>query len=471
MTVSAGAAKAGPFTGNNIVSTFAFTFKVFADEDIRVVETLISTGVETDLELNTDYTVARNADQDSDPGGEITYYLIGVPAPLPSTKKITIVGNYDYEQPTDLPNGGAFFAASVENALDRATMQIKQLAEQVDRAVKVSVSSTDDPGTLVDTITTAAADAAASAAAAAATVDEFNDIYLGSKASDPATDNDGDALAEGQLYWNSASNRLRIYGGAAWADTATAAPSSFTADSFDGTGAQTAFTLSDAPANVQSALVFISGVRQKPTTDYTVSGTTLTFTSAPPSGTGNVTVLTVAALAAGVPDDDSVSTPKIQDEAVTLSKLAASAIAALANPAGTVIYVAMSSAPTGYIKANGAAISRTTYADLFAAIGTTFGAGDGSTTFNLPDLRGEFTRGWDDGRGVDSGRVFGSAQADAFKSHTHDINNTSALGSTKGAMYYADEGDSSIASVNRTLSAGDAETRPRNIALLACIKY
>ena len=89
------------------------------------------------------------------------------------------------------------------------------------------------------------------------------------------------------------------------------------------------------------------------------------------------------------------------------------------TPASTVIYVAQNTAPTGYLKANGAAISRTTYADLFAAIGTTFGTGDGSTTFNVPDLRGEFIRAWDDARGVDSGRSFGSAQADEFESHNH----------------------------------------------------
>ena len=80
-------------------------------------------------------------------------------------------------------------------------------------------------------------------------------------------------------------------------------------------------------------------------------------------------------------------------------------------PAGTVIHVAMSNAPDGYLAANGSAVSRQTYARLFAAIGTTFGGGDGNTTFNLPDLRGEFIRGWDNGRGVDGGRQLGSWQA------------------------------------------------------------
>ena len=90
-------------------------------------------------------------------------------------------------------------------------------------------------------------------------------------------------------------------------------------------------------------------------------------------------------------------------------------------PSGAVLYFAGRTAPAGWLKANGAAVSRTAYAALFAAIGTTYGAGDGRSTFNLPDLRGEFIRGWDDGRGVDAGRVFGSAQAHALQSHQHGL--------------------------------------------------
>lgn len=84
--------------------------------------------------------------------------------------------------------------------------------------------------------------------------------------------------------------------------------------------------------------------------------------------------------------------------------------------------------PTGFICAAGAvgsydfwlpcdgkAVSRTSYAKLFSVIGTTYGAGDGATTFNVPDLRGEFLRGLDQGRGVDSGRTVGSRQGDAMR--------------------------------------------------------
>lgn len=89
------------------------------------------------------------------------------------------------------------------------------------------------------------------------------------------------------------------------------------------------------------------------------------------------------------------------------------------TPAGTVIWTARSTAPSGYLKANGAAVSRSTYSSLFSAIGTTYGSGNGSTTFNVPDLRGEFVRGVDDGRGVDTGRTLGSTQNSANLSHTH----------------------------------------------------
>jgi microcystin-dependent protein len=117
---------------------------------------------------------------------------------------------------------------------------------------------------------------------------------------------------------------------------------------------------------------------------------------------------------------------------------------------------------------------------LFAVIGTTYGVGDGSTTFAVPDLRGEFPRGWDDGRGIDSGRAIGTAQAQAIQSHLHSyrtayilgngiagFDGTALTGNSVGASYAV---HAAIPSQN-TDSTGGTETRPRNIALLACIKF
>jgi microcystin-dependent protein len=147
------------------------------------------------------------------------------------------------------------------------------------------------------------------------------------------------------------------------------------------------------------------------------------------------------------------------------------------TPAGAVMTFAMNTAPAGWLKADGTAVSRTTYAALFAAIGTTFGVGDGSATFNLPDLRGEFMRGWDDGRGVDTGRVFGSAQLDSMQEHRHPglvVNASAGTAAGQGITY---QGITSLVNMtNPSESTGgtprvSSETRPRNIALLACIKF
>lgn len=137
-------------------------------------------------------------------------------------------------------------------------------------------------------------------------------------------------------------------------------------------------------------------------------------------------------------------------------------------PPGSVLWYAANTPPTGYLKANGDAVSRTTYATLFAAIGTTFGSGDGSTTFNLPDLRGEFIRGWDDGRGVDTGRIFGSSQGQAIQAHTH-TQTGSTLGPAAGSFAFGS--GSGASAIQATASTGGTETRPRNVALLACIKF
>lgn len=162
---------------------------------------------------------------------------------------------------------------------------------------------------------------------------------------------------------------------------------------------------------------------------------------------------------------------------------------------GQIAFFAMTTPPDGWLPANGAAISRSTFASLFAAIGTTYGAGDGTTTFNLPDLRGEFVRGWD--ANVDQGRVFGSKQKGSLVIHNDDqdtyaggiINNMTnkAVRDVAGYDFVPEVKDytSGLVINNLTLLnqqtisqvfAGNPQnwmymTRPRNIALLPCIKY
>jgi phage-related tail fiber protein len=155
-----------------------------------------------------------------------------------------------------------------------------------------------------------------------------------------------------------------------------------------------------------------------------------------------------------------------------------------ATPAGAVQFFAMSTAPVGWVKANGAAVSRALYANLFAAIGTTFGAGDGENTFNLPDLRGEFLRGWDDGRGVDSGRTLGMFQVDTVQRMTGEVGNITFNGDDYATGVFSRRlmshiqigtitpltGNFKITFDSAAVARTSAETRPRNTALLACIK-
>lgn len=148
---------------------------------------------------------------------------------------------------------------------------------------------------------------------------------------------------------------------------------------------------------------------------------------------------------------------------------AAQAAAAAASPVSCVKFFPANTVPTGWLKANGAAISRTAYAALFAAIGTAYGVGDGSTTFNLPDLRGEFLRCFDDARGVDVGRGIGTAQAGDVQSHNHSMY-AGTIGNSAGAYLYSSATDTPYG-LKYNNATGGTETRPRNVALLACIKY
>lgn len=136
---------------------------------------------------------------------------------------------------------------------------------------------------------------------------------------------------------------------------------------------------------------------------------------------------------------------------------------------GATVAFARNTAPTGWLKANGAAVSRTTYAALFAAIGTTFGVGDGSTTFNVPDMRGEFSRGWDDGRNVDVGRAFGSAQESTIINQEVDSAHLIPLANSDGNVGNTSQSYAQTANSAST-SGARHRIRPRNVALLYCIK-
>lgn len=158
---------------------------------------------------------------------------------------------------------------------------------------------------------------------------------------------------------------------------------------------------------------------------------------------------------------------------------------AMAVPVGAVMPFASTGIPTGWLLADGRAVSRSTYSSLFAYIGTLYGGGDGSTTFNLPDCRIEFIRGADLGKGVDVTRTVGAKQLDQMQRITGGIHGR--IESLTGAFSRVTEASSNQAvgsgikliasfdsgnSPNARVSADtNGETRPRNIAMMYCIKH
>jgi len=154
------------------------------------------------------------------------------------------------------------------------------------------------------------------------------------------------------------------------------------------------------------------------------------------------------------------------------------AVNTAATPPGVLYLYAGDSVPSGFLECDGDSLLRSSYANLFAAIGTNYGAADG-THFNLPDLRGKFARGWDHGEGNDpdagdrtaqdtggnTGDNVGSVQADEFKAHTHGIDMNGSSDTTAQA-----DGAGANANYQQTGSTGGNETRPINVNVMYIIK-
>jgi hypothetical protein len=336
MTVSSTTVK-NSYSGNGSTTVFAYTYRIFADSDLQVI-IRSAAGTETTKTITTHYTVAGAGDAN---GGSVTFTPGNVPT---ATETVVLRREVPQTQAIDYIANDPFPAESHEEGLDRATMNIQQLQEEVDRSIKLSrtntmtsteftvdaadrankilafdstgeISVTQELGTykgtsptttteafvardivkgstpaelnniyicilaspvgtlltnatywvlIVDAVSAAASataaaasavdaqlsaddaaadlvltnadvvlthadvvltgadviSSAASAAAAAASADAFDDVYLGSKATDPTLDNDGDPLTAGDLYFNTTSNILRVYNGSAWQDAA-----------------------------------------------------------------------------------------------------------------------------------------------------------------------------------------------------------------------------------------------------------
>ena len=238
MTISSTTRVAGPFTGNGTASAFPFNWKVFAAADLDVVRRNTTSGTDTVLVLNTDYTVTLNGNQNTNPGGTVTLTA----GALASGFTLTLTSDLANLQPTDLTNQGGFYPEVINDSLDRATIQIQQLAGEVSRSIRAPLADGSPVMVLPPS----------------------------------------DIRSNGFLAFD--GNGLPTIQAAA----SGAAPTSITRQVFSGTGSQTVFNLSTDPGGAgNSAQVFIGGVYQQRNT-YTINGTVLTFSQAPVAGTNNI---------------------------------------------------------------------------------------------------------------------------------------------------------------------------------------
>lgn len=268
MTVQTTASRAD-YTGNGSTTVFSVPFYFIDQTHILVLRTQISTGVATTLALTTDYTVSGVG---VSTGGSITCLV------APTTdQKISILRNIPLTQLTHYVENDPFPAASHETALDKLTMEVQQVNEIAGRALQLPANTTGVSTSLP---------------------------YPSSNK---------------LIGWNSAATGLQNVDQATLATIVAFGTARY--DLFSGTGAQTAFTLAANPGALANLDVNISGVTQRPGTDYTwTSGTTITFTSAPPSGTNNVLVRYLQGLPQGA--SDSASAAFIQAGTGAVSRVA-----------------------------------------------------------------------------------------------------------------------------------------------------
>lgn len=267
MTVASETNRSGPYSGNGVTTVFAYGFRIVDQSHLQVIRT-DATGDEATLSLSTDYTVSGVG---SAGGGSIT-----LTTALPSGNTVTILRNIPFTQETDLENQGAYYAQTVEDALDLAVMRDQQLAEKLNRAVLIPATETDPTGALASQL---AADITR-LADSADNIDTVADSIAGVN-----------TVADNVADLNTVADNIGAIVAAAGSvlDLVDA--------SFTGDGSETSFILPVAAVSAQNVLVWVGGVRQVPGDDYSVSGAMLTLTAIPGAGVA-IDVLVITAVTA-----------------------------------------------------------------------------------------------------------------------------------------------------------------------------
>ena len=419
MTIASEANRSGPYVCNGATTHFPFSFRIYDEAHVRAILT-DPQGIETTLRLGTDYTVSSVGQSG---GGAIDTAIA-----YASDYRLTLILNVPFTQTVDLENQGAYFAETIERAIDLQTQMSLQLKEQVTRAVVLPVTSSVS----VDTLTSA--------------VLSLSEIQPQMLTLAPIAGNittvagiaGAVVAAEGNA--NTATAAASLASGKAAEAAASAAAAQTWNPAFYSTTAQMAATLGG----------------YVPTTRKLIAGT-------------------------GVKLNGGVEASLAGDVTIAVAGV----------PTGAVMGFDLASPPIGWIVGDGSAINRTVYVDLDAVkycgdgLNATAVAwyrctdpANPSTTRSATgnylvtrDLRGVFTRFLDGGRGIDLGRALGTQQNSQNLAHTHlvsGIDSGAGAGGSPATEFIAEYNTGANVT---TSSSGGGEARPVNIALLGCIKY
>jgi len=252
MTIATAINRSGPYTGNGVTTVFDYEFKIEDETHIQAIRAT-ALNVETILEIDADYTVTGVGDEG---GGTIV-----LNSALASGLTVTFLLNVPFTQETDLENQGAYYAETVEAALDLAAQRDLQLAERMGRAILLPASSEDAGGELAAQLAadiTRLGQSADEIDAVSGVVDEVS--ALSAIVDDIALLADVSAVLAGTASAVRMSEKV-----------------------FTGDGADTTWTLDRAPGVDENVLVWVGGAIQN-IDDYSVSGVTLTISPAVANG-------------------------------------------------------------------------------------------------------------------------------------------------------------------------------------------
>ena len=409
MTISTNENTLNSYVADGVEDTFEIKFKWYDETDVVVSVDGSVVGAGYSI------VVDNEAEPDNTNDGIVVSYVV-FDTPPANTEVVLLTQSLALTQETDYQASGRFPSESHENALDKATI----ISREIDARLLALRGEYDALiAGIVDDLTTGGSTVPLSAqqgVALKALIDAVEAVN--------ATQTSDIDAAEARLDVNEAdidalealvaSNILSLDTMQKVADFVTLARAD----------------LDELILNGGVGLGTVTSVGVSGSDGIEVdSGSPITGADTIVLGLNKIATLAFLNVQDGAKDDQTGAEIKAAYEAeadtnALTDALLAKLNAAVNSPTGSVhavAYDASSSTPSGYLYCGGAAVSRTTYADLFALLGTTHGTGDGSTTFNLPDYRGRFLRGLDDGVGLDTSRTIGSEQANSNKSHSHAV--------------------------------------------------